>query len=83
METREFITRLIEQDIKHNQLINRLQSIGLSDNERYALGIVWLVADAMGIEEGEVPDNWLEMYYSVMLNVDQYLDNQFRCRKVV
>lgn len=74
MQTKEFITRLIEQDIRHNQLINGLQNIGLTDNERYTLGIVWLVAEGMGIEEGEVPDEWLELYYTVMLNVNQYLD---------
>lgn len=74
MQTREFITWLIEQDIRHNQLMNGLQEIGLTDNERYTLGIVWLVAEAMGIEEGEVPDKWLELYYSVMLNIDKHLD---------
>jgi hypothetical protein len=55
MEKREFIIKLIEQDIKHNQLTNGLEEIGLYDNERYTLGIVWLVADMMGQEEGEVP----------------------------
>lgn len=75
MEKREFIIKLIEQDIKHNQLTNSLEEIGLTDNERYTLDIVWLVADALGQEEREVPDNWLELYYSVMLNIDRQLDS--------
>ncbi|NOQ72015.1 MAG: hypothetical protein GQ574_08440 [Crocinitomix sp.] len=78
MEKREFIINLIEQDIKHNQLLNGLYEIGLTDNERYTLGIVWLVADMVEQEEGEVPDSWLELYHSVMLNIDKHLDpNKF------
>ncbi len=73
MEKREFIIKLIEQDIKHNQLVNGLEELGLNDNEKYTLDIVWLVADVMGIKEGEVSDKWLELYYSVMINISSIL----------
>ena len=40
----DIIRLLILQDIKHNQLLNGLYSIGLYDNEHYALDIVGVVS---------------------------------------
>lgn len=71
---KEHIIALIIEDINHNQLLNGLEDIGLTDNEKYTSGIVWLVADMMNIEKGKVPENWLETYYSTMLNVLHNLD---------
>lgn len=66
---RDKIIALIAEDIKHNQLLNGLDSIGLNDNDRYSLGIDFIVADMMGYSKGQVPDKWLEAYHKTMLSV--------------
>jgi hypothetical protein len=66
---RDIVIKLIEQDIKHNQLLNGLNEIGLTDNERYTLDIVWIVADMMGIEKTKLSERWLYLYHSTMLNI--------------
>jgi len=70
---RDVIIKLIEQDIKHNQLLNGLNEIGLADNERYTLDIVWIVADMMGIEIVKLSERWLDLYHSTMLNIPNKL----------
>ena len=54
------IITLLEQDIKHNRLLNGLEEIGLTDNDKYSLSIDLLVANMMGYPETKVPDKWLE-----------------------
>lgn len=66
MEKEKIIT-LIAEDIKHNQLVNGLNSIGLTDNDQYTLNIVWIVAEMMGKPKGKVPDEWLDIYHQTML----------------
>jgi len=70
---RDIIIKLIEQDIKHNQLLNGLNKIGLTDNERYTLDIVWIVVDMMGIEKTKLSERWLDLYHSTMLNIPNKL----------
>lgn len=66
---REKIIALIAEDIKHNQLLNGLDNIGLNDNDRYTLSIDFLIADMMGYPQGKVPDRWLETYHKTMLSI--------------
>jgi len=70
---RDNIIKLIENDIKHNQLLNGLNEIGLTDNERYTLDVVWIVADMMGIEKTKLSERWLDLYHSTMLNIPNNL----------
>ncbi len=69
MQKRELIISLIQQDIKHNMLMNGLYNLGLNDNQEYVLDIVSIVAEMMGIENGMVTDEWLDKYHSTMLSV--------------
>lgn len=57
MGTTQIIT-LIAQDIKRYVPINGLDSIELTDNDRYTLGIDFLVADMMGYQDGKVPHSF-------------------------
>lgn len=66
---REKIIQLIAEDIKHNSLLNGLNSIGLTDNDRYTLSIDLLVADIMGYPKSKVPDQWLDTYHQTMLDI--------------
>ncbi len=72
MQKNKIIT-LLEQDIKHNKLLNGLDSIGLNDNDRYTLSIDLMVADIMGYPQGKIPDRWLETYHKEMLSIPNNL----------
>ncbi|MCR9171086.1 MAG: hypothetical protein NXI10_01230 [bacterium] len=66
---RDKVIALIAEDIKHNRLLNGLDSIGLNDNDRYTLSLDLVIADMMGYPKGKVSDNWLEMYHKTMLSI--------------
>lgn len=70
METEHLIT-LIREDLKHNKLLNGLDSIGLSDNGTYTLGLDMLLAELMGYKKGSIPDEFITIYQSAMLSVPQ------------
>ncbi len=63
---RELIIRLIEQDIKHNQLINGFNRIGLIVSEDHHLNIVGIVSGLMGNSS----DDWFDLYHKTMLDVE-------------
>lgn len=63
---KEIIIQLIVEDIKHNQLLNGLYAIGLSDNERYTSNIPLVVAQLM---QKQPKDYWLDTYHQTMLNI--------------
>jgi hypothetical protein len=66
---RDKIIALLVADIKHNQLLNGLDSIGLNDNDRYTLSLDLVIADMMGYPKGNIPDKWLETYHKTMLSI--------------
>lgn len=80
---REKIIKLIAEDIKHNQLLNILYEVGLTDNDRFALSIDLLVADMMGYPETKVPDSFLEAYHKTMLAVPSNIDAKEAHRRAV
>ncbi|WP_343637516.1 hypothetical protein [Fluviicola sp.] len=64
---RDRIIALIAEDIKHNQLLSGLNSIGLTENDRYTLSLDLVIAEMMGYKHGMIPDNWLDVYHDSML----------------
>lgn len=75
MDTK-LILRLLLEDIKHNQLINGLESIGLSDNDRYVTNLDIIIGELMGYGKSEIPDDWLSAYHAVMMNVLPELEEE-------
>lgn len=65
METasEKLIVKLIQQDLKHNQLTVGLQKIGL-DTNLHDLEIIDVVAQLMGIKD--ISNEWLETYISFL-----------------
>ena len=81
---REKIIALIVEDMKHNQLLSGLNSIGLTDNDRYSLKIDALVAELMGFEKGTIPDKWFGCYHKTMLNItSKYTANELQEQAVI
>ena len=50
----KIIEKLLITDIKHNQLINGLYNIGLMDNDKYTLNLDFIVAELMGLKNGNI-----------------------------
>ena len=72
MKNKDLIIDLIQQDLKHNQLIASLQKIGLEAREQHCLGILEIVAKLMKVPEGKVDDLWGAAYASFMGQVGCY-----------
>lgn len=70
MKKAKLIIHLIAQDIKHNQLTNGLEEIGLTDNENYTLDIVSVVLSLMSLQP---TDDNLDLYHSTMLSISHNL----------
>jgi hypothetical protein len=66
---KEIIIQILVADILPNQLLNGLNGVGLTDNDRYTLELDILVAEKMGITKGHIPDSWFSIYHGVMLNI--------------
>jgi hypothetical protein len=64
---KETIISLIEQDIKHNQLLNGLYSIGLNDDDSYTLNLDIIISKLMG--NPKASDSWLSLYHKTMLEI--------------
>ena len=73
---KEKIIALLTEDIKHNQLLNGLDSIGLWDHDRYILELDILIADLMGYKHGMIPDSWFDVYHKTMLSIPHDLTSK-------
>ncbi len=73
---KEKIIALIAEDIKHNQLLNGLDSIGLWDHDRYTLELDVLIAEIMGYKHGMIPDCWFDAYHKTMLSIPHNLTSK-------
>ena len=78
MDRKEHIVKLIAQDIKHNQLTNGLEKIGLTDNETYTLDIVSVILSMMNLPP---TDKILNFYHSEMLKIKYNLTQKERNSK--
>ena len=67
MQYEDLIIRVIQQDLKHNQLTAGLRRAGLQGDDIYYLGILELVSDLMEVPKGyNIEDRWTELYISFM-----------------
>jgi hypothetical protein len=66
MNNKTLIISLIQQDLKHSQLVYGLDNIGLDGSEVHFLEIMEIVAKLMNVPNGEVNDDWGKMYTEFM-----------------
>lgn len=66
MENKDLIIWLIQQDLKHSQLMQSLRQIGLDDGGLHTLDIMSIVARLMHVPEGKVSDLWGGIYGSFL-----------------
>ena len=66
MSEKELIISLIQQDLKHCQLIVGLDELGLQASDKHCLGILDIVANLMRVPEGNVEFDWGRTYLTYM-----------------
>lgn len=66
MSNKELIISLIQQDLKHSQLILGLDDLGLEASDKHSLEMFDIVADLMQVPEGHVESKWANVYLSYM-----------------
>ncbi|WP_438712057.1 hypothetical protein ACSTS3_06200 [Aquimarina muelleri] len=72
MKNKELIIELIQQDLKHSQLLYGLDEIGLCGTELYFLEISEIVYRLMNVSSGEMGDHWMETYMNFMRDTVNY-----------
>ncbi|HET6245382.1 MAG: hypothetical protein H0V01_13915 [Bacteroidetes bacterium] len=71
MDKRKIIIQLIQQDLKHNQLLSGLEKLHLT-TEAHPLEIMDVVAEMMGIPTGSASEEWMKIYISFLEEAGQY-----------
>ena len=63
---KNIIIHLIQQDLRHNQLLRGLEKLQLHCGECYELDIRRSIALLMGLPNGRIPDRFLQLYDTLM-----------------
>ena len=58
MSDKELIINLIQQDLKHSQLVLGLDELGMEASDKHCLEILDIVANLMKVPEGNVEYDW-------------------------
>lgn len=66
MKTKELVISLIQQDLKHTQLIAGLDNLGLEASDKHHSQILEIIAKLMQVPEGVIDDNLGQIYNSLM-----------------
>lgn len=66
MKSKELIISLIQQDLKHTQLVAGLDKVGLEASDKHHLQILEVIAKIMQVPEGDVDDNWGRVYFNLV-----------------
>lgn len=63
---KQLITRILLQDLKHNQLIKALRDLGFDDSGVYSLDLLSIVAGIQEIPEEGLSEQWVAIYQRLM-----------------
>ena len=66
MSNKQLIISLIQQDLKHSQLILGLDELGLDASDKHCLELLDIVANLMQVPEGHIECDWGRLYVTYM-----------------
>ena len=66
MTNKELIINLIQQDMKHSQLILGLDDLGLEASDKHCLEMFDIIANLMHVPDGHIEDRWARVYLAYM-----------------
>lgn len=72
MKNKELVLNLIQQDLKHCQLLYGLESIGLDGGGAHHLGILELIAKLMKVPSGQINERLSTVYIDFMEDAVNY-----------
>jgi hypothetical protein len=71
MKKEQLVIKLIQQDLKYNQLLLRLEEIGLEGRDTHYLKLLEIIFKLMSVPK-VVEDDWGDLYLSYMQQAIQY-----------
>ncbi|WP_136465155.1 hypothetical protein [Flagellimonas onchidii] len=74
MNTKELIIRIIQEDLKHSQLVEGLNHLGLDADQFHSLGLLDVVLDLMKVPQGKPAFTW-GLIYTRLSAKSWYLQN--------
>jgi len=66
MNQKELIISLIQQDLKHSQLLVGLDELGLEASDKHCLELLDIIADLMKVPTGKMEYTWGSLYMTYM-----------------
>ena len=66
MSEKELIINLIQQDLKHSQLVSGLDKLGLEASNKHCLELLDIIAKLMNVPEGHIEMDWGKKYVQLM-----------------
>jgi hypothetical protein len=72
MNDQTLIINLIQQDLKHSQLIYGLAAIGLDGSDLHFLALMEIVAELMEVPQGKINDAWGHLYTELMKGATRF-----------
>ncbi len=72
MTQKQLIISLIQQDLKHSQLVLGLDQLGLDASDNHCLELLDIIAELMKVPEGEMEIVWEKKYVSLMAEAGQF-----------
>lgn len=66
MTRKQLIISLIQQDLKHSQLVTGLDQLGLDASDKHCLHLLDIIAELMKVPEGHTEIVWGKMYVALM-----------------
>ncbi len=66
MSNKDLIISLIQQDLKHSQLVLGLDELGMDASNKHCLEILDIVANLMKVPDGEIEYDWCRLYVTYM-----------------
>jgi len=72
MSNEDIIIKLIQMDMKHNQLLSGLEAIGLEGGGLFDLGALEFISKLMEVPGGKIDDRFSAMYISFLKEAPNY-----------
>ncbi len=72
MSNEDIIIKLIQMDMKHNQIVRGLEAIGLDGGGLFELGALEIISELMEVPEGKIDDRFSAMYISFLSEAPNY-----------
>ena len=68
---KQLIISLLQQDLKHYHLVRGVERLGFIHEDKQTLTLMDMVAECMGIKQGNISNEWISAYVAFMEDASQ------------